>query len=131
MRVFGVFLSLNGLLFILCEREKFYYFLFFNNFQCVKHPFSAYIGCIVNCTRIAKLIGKFFYGVRWYIQLRKTFGELKCCKLVYHIGAIRAGIRKLYQKSYRNKLTVQEIKCVFVEKAATFLVKFMCNSALV
>lgn len=27
MRVFGVFLSLNGLLFILCEREKFYYFL--------------------------------------------------------------------------------------------------------
>lgn len=26
--VFGVFLSLNGLLFILCEREKFYYFLF-------------------------------------------------------------------------------------------------------
>ena len=28
MRVFGVFLSLNGLLFILCEREKFYYFLF-------------------------------------------------------------------------------------------------------
>lgn len=29
MRVFGVFLSLNGLLFILCEREKFYYFLFY------------------------------------------------------------------------------------------------------
>ena len=28
MRVFGVFLSLNGLLFILCEREKFYYFLY-------------------------------------------------------------------------------------------------------
>ena len=29
MRVFGVFLSLNGLLFILCEREKFYYFLLY------------------------------------------------------------------------------------------------------
>ena len=27
MRVFGVFLSLDGLLFILCERKKFYYFL--------------------------------------------------------------------------------------------------------
>lgn len=32
MRVFGVFLSLNGLLFILCEREKFYYFLWYNLF---------------------------------------------------------------------------------------------------
>ena len=31
MRVFGVFLSLNGLLFILCEREKFYYFLFLSS----------------------------------------------------------------------------------------------------
>ena len=31
MRVFGVFLSLNGLLFILCEREKFYYFLYASN----------------------------------------------------------------------------------------------------
>lgn len=30
MRVFGVFLSLNGLLFILCEREKFYYFLLYH-----------------------------------------------------------------------------------------------------
>ena len=36
MRVFGVFLSLNGLLFILCEREKFYYFLSPESFQsCV------------------------------------------------------------------------------------------------
>ena len=37
MRVFGVFLSLNGLLFILCEREKFYYFLFifFENKYCL------------------------------------------------------------------------------------------------
>lgn len=37
MRVFGVFLSLNGLLFILCEREKFYYFL------CSRAVFWCYL----------------------------------------------------------------------------------------
>ena len=36
MRVFGVFLSFNGLLFILCEREKFYYFLYkFNDCKSI------------------------------------------------------------------------------------------------
>ena len=49
MRVFGVFLSLNGLLFILCEREKFYYFLYKNTLEshssirqhCLKNIFFA------------------------------------------------------------------------------------------
>ncbi len=39
MRVFGVFLSLNGLLFILCEREKFYYFL---DMVSIKTPLSYF-----------------------------------------------------------------------------------------
>ena len=39
MRVFGVFLSLNGLLFILCEREKFYYFLSLSLMEKVARPF--------------------------------------------------------------------------------------------
>ena len=43
MRVFGVFLSLNGLLFILCEREKFYYFLFPDLVEALPHTFFVKI----------------------------------------------------------------------------------------
>lgn len=41
MRVFGVFLSLNGLLFILCEREKFYYFLKLGKFPDYRQEIRA------------------------------------------------------------------------------------------